>query len=251
MDMSYKIKPDVGYSPDTSLDNENEMYEKLVIVKSEYGVEIPIPYTHSCAEAVNARLSEDFTVTDFFRMGSEIIPIDKQAPFGYLYIGENPHYQLIQQIVGKEKKITEGALMKIYIESERYLPNTKSGRKYFKTLLDKMRSYGYLLVEIEKEGRNVIKWYKVGRAVRTKNKVIMKAKAGYDPVVLKIWNFIKDSSRPVTFDNIRNYIINRIGWLETLDELLAYLKYMRKKGYISYDIGYYKVEKPVLPFGKE
>ena len=249
--MSFKIKPDVGYSPDTVLNDENNMYNKLIITKREYGVEIPIPYSHSLSEAVKAKLSEDFTVTDFFRMGSEIIPIDKQAPFGYLYIGENPHYQLIQQIVGKEKKVTEGALMRMYIESERYLPNTKSGRKYFQEILKKMRSYGYLLVEIEKEGRELIKWYKVGRAVRTKNKVIMQAKAGYDPVVVKIWKFLKDSSKMLTFDNIRNYIINRIGWLETLDELRGYLIYMKNKGYIVEDKGYYRINKPVLPFGRD
>ena len=249
--MSFKIKPDVGYSPDTVLNDENNMYNKLIITKREYGVEIPIPYSHSLSEAVKAKLSEDFTVTDFFRMGSEIIPIDKQAPFGYLYIGENPHYQLIQQIVGKEKKVTEGALMRMYIESERYLPNTKSGRKYFQEILKKMRSYGYLLVEIEKNGREIIKWYKVGRGVRTKNKVIMQAKPGYDPVVIKIWNFLKDSSKIPTFDTIRNYIINRIGWLETIDELRGYLIYMQKKGYVIEDRGYYRINKPVLPFGNE
>jgi len=246
--MEYDIEPDIGHSREDMFKN---LYRNAVITVKRYGVKVRHPFTQALARAVDAKLSEKLTKTDYVIMGSEIIPVESQIPQGYLYMGDNPHYQLIQQIVGQEKKITESALMRVYLESERYLPNTESGRKYFMELLKKMHSYGYLLVEIEKQGKDMIRWLKPGRAVRTKNKRIMIAKPGYDPIVVKLWDFLRDSPESVTFDNIRNYIINRIGWLETLDELKRYLNYMISKGYVVEEYGYYRANKPIIPFRKE
>jgi len=250
MRSKYTLEGDYGLAIETVIKDEKSLYRKARLTREILGVKKRLPYTRTMAEFYNVPITEEATITDFIIIGKEAIRAEKRQHFGTLFVGDNPHYQLIQQIVGTEGRVTEGALIKTYIIKERYLPYNKSGLKYFKTLLKRMRSRGYLLKETEQEGKNNIVWYKPGMAVKTLNKRIMEAKSGYDPNILAIWDYINYFVEGVTYNDIRRYMINNLKWIETLHELDMHLNYMKMKGYLVEYYGNIRTKRQVEPFGK-
>jgi len=244
----YKLKAVEGISYEHMTDSLNNLYRFGRIVKTVYGVEVSEPFTQISAEVLNVKLDEEATVTDYIIYGKEIIEYPKQQEFGELFDGINPHYQLVQQLLRDHSRVSEKALIKLYTQKHRFLPNNSSGVEYFKEILGRMRSQGYLLIEIEKEGLSKIIWYKIGRSIKTRNKRRLEAKEGYDPVMLAIYDFLDNFVEGATFNEILRYMVNGIGWLDTISELEEYLNLMITLDYIEEINGLYRVKNPIKPF---
>ncbi len=244
----YKLKAVEGISYEQMTDSLDNLYRYGRIVRNVYGVEVSEPFTQIGAEVLNVKLDEEATVTDYIIYGKEIIEYPKQQEFGELFDGINPHYQLIHQLLRDHDRISEKALIRLYTEKYRFLPNNRSGINYLKEILERMRLNGYLLLEIEREGLSRIIWYKIGRGIRTRNKRRLEAKEGYDPVMLAIYDFLDNFVEGATFNDIFRYMVNGIAWLETINDLERYLNLMVTLGNIVEVNGMYRVKEPIKPF---
>ncbi len=247
----YRITPAVGYTADSTFRSEQDLYEKGRIVKEELGVERKYPYTRIMAKMFDAKIGEAATITDLLVVGDDIIPMERPQKTGYLYMGDNPHFQLIQQIVKDEGRITEPALKELYLEEKQYLPNTSTGVEYLESLIKRMHEdFGYLLLEVERQNRSKIRWYKVGRGVRTVNHFVMDVEEGYDPNMVEIWDYCKMNPEGMSFDRIKRHMINQIAWMDTLNEVRAHISFLVNNDYLTEDHNHYRANQPIDPFGE-
>lgn len=158
------------------------------------------------------------------RIGKTIIP--KYLPDGYFASGASPFVQAIVRVV-------EGTALtfpEIYqrLLSYRIFPDSGSWKKRIKWLV-KWMSGKVSYLTYYKEKRKT--YFRVGVGLSLRPPVVS-YRGGVDPIDDQISSFVEDSGS-ASYLEIREHIMDRLGWLESPSYLDESLQLLVKNGYLE------------------
>jgi len=199
-----------------------------------------IPVTNAALGLYDVELPREVMEPDILHARWRAISIEKTVPKGYLADGQNPFKQIIGRYVHSVRYASMSEICDYIILDGRHLPNTRESRLFVEYIVKDMHRNTFLLMSGDE--------YKVGRELPTGNSLIP-LKVGYNPNMLEIWEFTEYNGK-VTTDKLVKYMIEKIGWIESVGELREYLNAMLEKGYLErVDPEHYSVKRHIEPYG--